>query len=63
MDQVLAMKWIQDNIHFLGGDKNQVTLYGHSAGAGDIGLHLMSDLSQGTRLNINRWLSRSKFEL
>lgn len=47
MDQLLALKWIQRNIEFFGGDKNKVTLSGHSAGAGDVGLHTLSSLAKG----------------
>lgn len=47
MDQVLAMKWVQQNVHYFDGNPNQVTLHGHSAGGGDVGLHLMSDLTKG----------------
>ncbi|VDI83200.1 neuroligin [Mytilus galloprovincialis] len=47
MDQVLAMKWIQRNIKYFNGDPSNVTIYGHSAGAGDAGLHLLSSLTKG----------------
>ncbi|CAG2204352.1 NLGN [Mytilus edulis] len=47
MDQVLAMKWIQRNIKYFNGDPSKVTIYGHSAGAGDAGLHLLSSLTKG----------------
>ena len=47
MDQLFALKWIQRNIKFFGGDKNKVTLSGHSAGAGDVGLHTLSSLAKG----------------
>lgn len=46
-DQLLALKWIQKNIHLFGGDPNQVTLFGQSAGAFSIGLMLISPLSSG----------------
>lgn len=32
-DQILMMEWVQENIHLFGGDKNDVTLFGLSAGA------------------------------
>lgn len=53
LDQVKAMQWVRDNIHFFNGDPSKVTLYGHSAGAADVGLHLVSDMSKGKTNNLN----------
>jgi carboxylesterase type B len=40
MDQQMAFRWIQENIGTFGGDPERVTLWGFSAGAQSIGLHL-----------------------
>ena len=48
-DQVMALKWIQKNIAAFGGDPNQVTIFGQSAGAGSVHYHVHSPLSKGIK--------------
>uniref|UniRef100_H2Z9T2 Carboxylic ester hydrolase n=1 Tax=Ciona savignyi TaxID=51511 RepID=H2Z9T2_CIOSA len=44
-DQQVALQWVQDNIAAFGGNKQQVTIFGESAGAQTVGLHLISSVS------------------
>lgn len=47
LDQVAALKWIKNNIEQFGGDPNNITIFGQSAGAGSVQALCASPLSRG----------------
>jgi para-nitrobenzyl esterase len=47
MDQQAALRWVQRNIKKFGGDRDNVTIFGESAGGLSVHAHLASPLSAG----------------
>ena len=47
LDQIMALKWVKQNIGDFGGDKNNVTIFGESAGGHNVFALLSSPLAKG----------------
>ncbi|XP_047365688.1 juvenile hormone esterase-like isoform X3 [Vespa velutina] len=66
-DQVMALRWIRDNIEVFGGDPQNVTIFGGSAGAASVHYLTISPLAEGlfhkaiaqSGLATNSWASTS----
>lgn len=47
MDQIAALQWVRDNVAAFGGDPDNITLMGHSAGAKSVSNIIISPRSKG----------------
>nr|CAI5839956.1 unnamed protein product [Callosobruchus analis] len=46
-DQHIAFRWIKENIEYFGGDPNEVTIFGESAGAASVQYHMLNLENKG----------------
>lgn len=46
-DQVMALKWVQEHIKAFGGDPNNVTIFGESAGGASVHFLMLSPMAKG----------------
>ncbi|XP_054166242.1 acetylcholinesterase-like, partial [Oppia nitens] len=46
-DQVLGLKWMRENIHLFGGNKDMITIFGESAGSWSVSALVLSPLTKG----------------
>lgn len=47
LDQIRALEWVRDNIAAFGGDPDNVTIFGESAGARDVLALILSPMARG----------------
>ncbi|CAG0886030.1 unnamed protein product [Darwinula stevensoni] len=51
LDQVQALKWVQENVEYFGGDPTRVTIFGESAGGASVHFLVLSPLARGLFVN------------
>merc|ERR1711933_56533 len=61
-DQVKALEWVKNNIADFGGNPDQVTIFGESAGAGSVLALMVSPLSEGLEARFHMYLTTRVWE-
>lgn len=49
LDQIQALRWIEENVGAFGGDPKRVTIFGSGAGASCVSLLTLSHYSEGNK--------------
>lgn len=49
LDQIQALRWVEENVGAFGGDPKRVTIFGSGAGASCVSLLTLSHYSEGNR--------------
>ncbi|CAH1791873.1 unnamed protein product, partial [Owenia fusiformis] len=47
LDNIMALRWVKDNIKYFGGNPNSVTIFGESAGAAAVSHLMLSPMATG----------------
>ena len=50
LDMIASLQFIQDNIQAFGGNPDQVTIFGQSAGGAGVGFLIVSPLATGSSM-------------
>jgi carboxylesterase type B len=59
-DELIAIQWTHNNIHLFGGNSNQITIFGGSAGSASCAYQQLSQNSEGSTFK-NRTYHGSMF--
>lgn len=53
LDQIQALRWLNENIGYFGGDPERITIFGSGAGAACVNLLILSHHSEGKVLSLS----------